>query len=234
MQQAGIKTCFAVFTVSVACLAAANLGASEVVMSGQVMQVKDGDSIVLRVGNESYELRLADIDAPEYDQRWGKRARKTLQRKIERKTVEVSVLDIDSYGRLVADVRYAGKSIGGQMVAEGHAWAYRDYLHKQELLVVEAQARAAGLGLWAKPGAVAPWLYRRGERKATDVNALKSKRWNRSSESQGKFADGFSCGTKTYCSQMLSCSEARFYMTQCGLTRLDGDRDSVPCERLCR
>ena len=40
------------------------------------------------------------------------------------------------------------------------------------------------------------------------------------------------CGTKKYCSQMSSCSEARFYL-QCGVTRLDGDKDGVPCESLC-
>lgn len=28
--------------------------------------------------------------------------------------------------------------------------------------------------------------------------------------------------------------EARFYLTRCGLTRLDGDGDGVPCEALCR
>lgn len=41
------------------------------------------------------------------------------------------------------------------------------------------------------------------------------------------------CGRKRYCSQMSSCSEARFYL-QCGVTRLDRDKDSVPCESLCK
>lgn len=30
------------------------------------------------------------------------------------------------------------------------------------------------------------------------------------------------------------CEEARFYLTQCGLSRLDGDKDGVPCEAVCR
>jgi hypothetical protein len=33
---------------------------------------------------------------------------------------------------------------------------------------------------------------------------------------------------------MESCREARFYLETCGLTRLDGDRDGVPCEAICR
>ena len=41
------------------------------------------------------------------------------------------------------------------------------------------------------------------------------------------------CGSKRYCRQMDSCEEARAFLNQCGLSRLDGDKDGVPCERLC-
>ncbi|NYZ69474.1 excalibur calcium-binding domain-containing protein [Endozoicomonas sp. SM1973] len=33
---------------------------------------------------------------------------------------------------------------------------------------------------------------------------------------------------------MISCEEAKFYLNQCNLTRLDRDKDGVPCEKLCR
>lgn len=42
-----------------------------------------------------------------------------------------------------------------------------------------------------------------------------------------------SCGAKRFCSKMASCAEACLYLTQCGLTRLDMDKDGVPCEKLC-
>ncbi|WP_349262551.1 hypothetical protein [Geminicoccus sp.] len=32
---------------------------------------------------------------------------------------------------------------------------------------------------------------------------------------------------------MGSCEEAQFYLSQCGLRRLAGDRDGVPCESIC-
>lgn len=41
------------------------------------------------------------------------------------------------------------------------------------------------------------------------------------------------CGAKTTCSQMSSCEEATAYLQQCGVTRLDGDGDGVPCASLC-
>jgi hypothetical protein len=44
---------------------------------------------------------------------------------------------------------------------------------------------------------------------------------------------GWRCGEKTYCTQMTSCAEAMFHFQVCGLARLDGDRDGMPCERLC-
>lgn len=45
--------------------------------------------------------------------------------------------------------------------------------------------------------------------------------------------DGPSCGAKWKCGQMNSCEEANFYLNQCGLGRLDGDGDGVPCESIC-
>jgi hypothetical protein len=33
---------------------------------------------------------------------------------------------------------------------------------------------------------------------------------------------------------MTSCQEARFYLTQCGISSLDGDNDGIPCENICR
>ena len=40
------------------------------------------------------------------------------------------------------------------------------------------------------------------------------------------------CGSKSFCRQMNSCEEARAFLSQCGLSRLDGDMDGVPCDIL--
>ncbi|HDY8002506.1 TPA: excalibur calcium-binding domain-containing protein, partial [Vibrio vulnificus] len=45
---------------------------------------------------------------------------------------------------------------------------------------------------------------------------------------------GFSCEGKTYCSEMVSCDEAKFYLSNCPHVKIDGDRDGIPCEsQLC-
>jgi hypothetical protein len=44
----------------------------------------------------------------------------------------------------------------------------------------------------------------------------------------------YTCGTKTKCSEMKSCEEATYFYKTCGLTKLDADKDGVPCESLCK
>jgi hypothetical protein len=50
----------------------------------------------------------------------------------------------------------------------------------------------------------------------------------------GGAGGAMSCGAKRTCGEMSGCEEARFYLTQCGVSRLDGDKDGTPCEELCR
>ncbi len=47
-------------------------------------------------------------------------------------------------------------------------------------------------------------------------------------------SDEFKCAGKRTCEQMDSCGEAKFYLQKCGVKSLDGDRDGVPCNSLCR
>lgn len=42
------------------------------------------------------------------------------------------------------------------------------------------------------------------------------------------------CNGKKTCKEMSSCAEAKFYLNHCGVTRIDGDGDGIPCEKLCR
>ncbi|KGQ34637.1 cold-shock protein [Gallibacterium genomosp. 2] len=49
------------------------------------------------------------------------------------------------------------------------------------------------------------------------------------------YAVKYSCDDgKRYCKEMQSCEEAKYHLEQCGLSRLDRDKDGVPCESICR
>jgi cold shock CspA family protein len=41
----------------------------------------------------------------------------------------------------------------------------------------------------------------------------------------------YRCDGRTYCSQMTSCSEAKFFLKNCPGTQMDGNHDGVPCEQ---
>jgi len=41
----------------------------------------------------------------------------------------------------------------------------------------------------------------------------------------------FSCDGRQYCSQMRSCEEAKYFLANCPDTKMDGDRNGVPCEK---
>jgi hypothetical protein len=44
-------------------------------------------------------------------------------------------------------------------------------------------------------------------------------------------ASAYRCDGRTHCSQMRSCSEARFFLANCPGVKMDGDRDGTPCEQ---
>lgn len=41
----------------------------------------------------------------------------------------------------------------------------------------------------------------------------------------------FKCDGRTYCSQMTSCKEAKFFLQNCPNAKMDGNHDGVPCEQ---
>ena len=197
-------------------------------LTGRVVDIHDGDTLILLADRTRHSVRLAQIDTPERDQDWGDHARLALVNRVSGRTVQVEVTDVDRYGRLVGQIRLDGRDINRELVAEGHAWAYRRYLTDVSLLDDEQAARMARLGLWSGRDPVAPWDHRHGEREPSAVAP------DRSAKPAGTIAS-FSCaGERRTCSGMRSCAEARFHLQQCGLRRLDGDRDGVPCESHCR
>lgn len=40
----------------------------------------------------------------------------------------------------------------------------------------------------------------------------------------------FSCDGRKYCSQMSSCNEARYFLSNCPGVKMDGNNDGVPCQ----
>ena len=154
------KSYFLISFLAVSMAAEAKLQA----VSAEVLRVIDGDSITVRVDQTSYRIRLAEIDAPEMDQAWGEESKSALQEKLENEEVAMEIIDVDRYSRLVARVFLNGRQINREMLEEGHAWVYLEYLRDETLLDPEAKAKKKKVGLWASEAAVAPWLWRKRKR----------------------------------------------------------------------
>ena len=97
------------------------------------------------------------------------------------------------------------------------------------MLSLEETARQSKVGLWADSNPMAPWDYRHGGKLKKADKELTS-----NDEPAVPQVKDVTCGNKRYCKEMTSCEEAKFYLSQCGLSRLDGDGDGVPCEKLCK
>lgn len=54
---------------------------------------------------------------------------------------------------------------------------------------------------------------------------------NASERIQDNRHNNFKCDGRQYCSQMASYEEAKFFNQNCPDTKMDGDRDGIPCER---
>ncbi len=141
------------------------------ILVGKVVQVSDGDTINIRTDSETIRIRLASIDAPETShgsdqpgQPFGEASRKFLAGLVAGKTIEAQCFEKDRFGRHICDVPVEDTTANRLLVKNGMAWANQQgkgkYLRDPSLPELEKQARAAKLGLWAEPGAVAPWVWR--------------------------------------------------------------------------
>jgi micrococcal nuclease len=131
------------------------------VLAGKVVRVIDGDTIDVLLSSGKIRVRLHGVDAPERDQSGGAAAAAWLTLQLRDKPVELEPVSQDRYDRMVAVVHLQERNINSELVHNGHAWAYRQYLRRRDagMCSLEHRARLARAGLWEKI-AHAPWEFR--------------------------------------------------------------------------
>lgn len=144
------------------------------IIEGIVRTVYDGDTVLLATREESHlKVRLYGIDAPETKkpkkpgQPHGDISKRTLMYKIMGRRVTAEIIDIDKYKRAVAVIRYSRRDINREMVEEGSAWAYRQYLqgsYESEYIGSENRARLRRIGLWRELNPQPPWEFRKNQK----------------------------------------------------------------------
>ncbi len=147
-------------------------------VTGTVTKVSDGDTIHITTPEQTkLKVRLYGIDAPETPkinhrtgavnktgQPYGEEAWQEIKDKIMGKQVKLEILDIDKYKRVVGIIWLDDRNINLEMVLEGYAEAFVEYLkppYRSEFLAAEQQAKSANRGIWSLPDYERPRAFRK-------------------------------------------------------------------------
>jgi hypothetical protein len=108
-----------------------------------------------------------------------------------------------------------------------------------EPVVAGCTGRAWVKALAAKSGLAVPFMQGKKREKPGNSETSQADRGSAPQQlldgvenSEGN--SGVACGTKRTCGEMANCAEAFHYLRDCGLTRLDGDGDGIPCNSKCK
>ena len=80
------------------------------------------------------------------------------------KKVKVDILDIDKYRRMVGMIYLDDRNINLEMIREGYAEAFVEYLkppYREEFLATQRGAKAASKGIWTLPDYERPRAFRK-------------------------------------------------------------------------
>ena len=122
--------------------------------TARVVEVTDGDTLVVEVEGRAEDVRLIGINTPERDECFFAEATDALTDLVDSEEVRLVAdqTDQDEFGRLLRYVFVGEAFVNEAMVRDGFAQAYRyepDVARADELDAAQAEAEAAGRGLWA-------------------------------------------------------------------------------------
>lgn len=200
-----------------------------------VVSIGDSDTLRVSQAGKTITVRLACIDAPEMAQKpWGPKAAARLKQLLPvGQTVTLYVVEQNQYGRSVGEVFVNGDSVNLQMVMEGHAVVYQQYLKackftKNQYLQAEAQAKSQRLGFWGQTNPQMPWDFRSGKKTPK----------TRPVQVQQPAAQNCDPSYPDFCLPPnipdLDCSDipqSNFRVVGNDPHRFDGDGDGIGCER---
>ena len=140
----------------------------------EIVRISDGDTVTAYFPNEGIQkkIRLATIDAPEFNQPFGKKSKKSLSELVYKKQATVLSNGKDKYGRIVAELIVDDININVEQIKRGFAWHYKFHaksqMYEKRLLYSQAEksAKEKRLGLWKMDDPTPPWVYRRHRKKS--------------------------------------------------------------------
>lgn len=134
-------------------------------LTGRVVKVLSGDTLIVLEGTTHHQIKLLGIDAPEHEQPFANRSKQALTNNVAGKTVEVKYDQRDHYQRILGQVIYMGYDINLRQLELGMAWHLAQYEHEESSKYAQAEliAQRDKVGLWRDQNPVAPWDFRKAE-----------------------------------------------------------------------
>lgn len=138
---------------------------------GKVIKIKDGDTIVVLLGNNHQEtLRLAEVDCPENGQAFGKNAKQFTSSQVFGEKIVFYRVNKDRYRRTIAKIFYDdNKYLSAEIIKSGWGWWYFKASKNTELKSYEISAKNSKIGLWKDNNAISPWEFRNNKKKKKEV-----------------------------------------------------------------
>ncbi len=121
--------------------------------SGKIMRVIDGDTVEVAASCRRFTVRLMGIDAPEVGTVAGNCSRDWARLHLGDHAITWRPVGIGVYGRFLGEVYLQdGTFINADIVRQGHARADTRFPYQglDGLLLLEQEARSAGLGMWGE------------------------------------------------------------------------------------
>lgn len=129
-------------------------------ISGKIISVTDGDTVVVLSENRQIRVRLHGIDCPERGQPFGQAAKERTGELCHGREVKV-VYRGRSHNRIVGVVLVDGRDVGLSLLESGHAWHSAKFDQSLNYAATEIDAHEARRGLWVDQSPVEPWVWRR-------------------------------------------------------------------------
>lgn len=125
-----------------------------------VIQVYDGDSLLVKGPDLQIKIRMVGIDAPETGGRhkpgqpYSRKSHLYLSRRVKDRSVTLKTYGLDRYNRVLAEVFAGGTNINLEMVKMGLAEVYQGRLPPQldaaPYLAAQERAKTSRTGMWAQ------------------------------------------------------------------------------------
>lgn len=138
---------------------------------GEVIEVRDGKTVVIETVGGNITVALQYIEIPEPDQPLNKVVAEHLKKLVLGKVVEFRAQRI-STETIVGELTVAGKDVSQQMLRDGAAWHIGRERTGQDMAgwaaynSNETQAKNEKLGVWSVPGMKTAWQHRADKEEA--------------------------------------------------------------------